>query len=244
MVEKRDAFLREVDEEVRKEQLLQLWKRFGTLIVALVVLAVGGVGWWQWSKSRTLSQAEAAGARFEAAARDLGDAPSDAALKVFSQIAADSPRGYRALARLRIASEHIKAARPGDALAEYEAIGKEQTFDPILREFAQLQAALLRLDTADWTEIENRLTPLIDGASAWRSPAREALAIGAIRAGKTDVARKQLDALLADRNLPQQMSERVQLLLALLTDQEGGKPAAAEKGGAQDSKSATTVSKK
>ena len=45
MADDRDSLLREVDEELRREQMQKLWDRYNGLILgaaALVVLAVGG----------------------------------------------------------------------------------------------------------------------------------------------------------------------------------------------------------
>lgn len=233
MADKRDAFLREVDEELRKEQLLQLWQRYGMVVVGALGLVLLSMIGWQYAKHRAQTEAEAAGARFEAASRQLGEAPSKEALDVFAKMATDAPRGYRSLARLRVAAEHQKAGRPAEALAEYESVAKEQGFDQVLRDFAMLQAAMLRMDAADWTEMQNRLTPLVSGNSAWRTSAREGLALAALKAGKADVARQHLEGLLADRTVTPQMSERVQLLLSVLTDQEAGKTPA-EKGAPAD----------
>lgn len=247
MAEQRDAFLREVDEELRKEQLLRFWQKYGLAIVAVAALALVGAIGWQWSKHRAQGLAEAAGTRFETAARGLGDAPSEEALKTFAAMAADAPAGYRALARFRVAAEHLKAQRPAQALAEYEAIGADRTGDPILRDYAVLQAAMLRMDTAEWTEMENRLNPLVSGSSPWRPAAREALALAAMKAGRTDVARKQLEGLLGDRAATPGMIERANLLLTALTDQEPAKPRGAAATGSDtkpEAAPATTAPKK
>ena len=49
-----DEFIREVDEAVRQEQWLKLWKRY-YLVAAVLVVALGsaaGVGWRTWQKER------------------------------------------------------------------------------------------------------------------------------------------------------------------------------------------------
>ena len=45
-----ETFYREVDEELRKEQLSNFWKRYGLLAIGAFVLllaAIGGYIWWQ-----------------------------------------------------------------------------------------------------------------------------------------------------------------------------------------------------
>ena len=46
-----DVFLREVDEELRKERLNNFVARYGWAIIAAIVLVLGAIGgwlWWQW----------------------------------------------------------------------------------------------------------------------------------------------------------------------------------------------------
>lgn len=225
MAERGDVFLREVDEDVRREQLAKLWERFGLYIVAvavLIVVGIGGVKWWQY---RQASLSEAAGERFEAAARIASSGKPEDITKAFSGIITNAPQGYSVLARMRVAGSLAASGKPAEALAEYEALAKDTAIDPILRDYASLQAAMLRVDSADAAEMQTRLAPLTTATSPWRHMAREVQALAAIKAGKTDEARKHLEALLGERTLPPTMLERVQLLLSVLTDQAAAPPA-------------------
>lgn len=231
MVDRNDSFLREVNEEIRRDQLRKLWERFGIFIVAGVVLLFVGVGVYQWNESRRISSEQAAGASFETATRLAAEGKVEDALKLLDDIAKSGPPGYSALARLRVAAEHIKANRTAEALAAYEALAASSGVDPLLRDFATLQAAMLRLDQADWTEMKNRLTPLLDEKQPWRAEARELLGIAALKAGNSEEATKLFEQLLGDRAATSGMSRRAQELLAVLTDAAATKnaPAAGEK---------------
>src|SRR5262245_18087432 len=58
---------REVDEDLRREQLKKLWDRYGSYVMGLailIVVAVGGYKGWEWWELR---QAQASGDRFVAA---------------------------------------------------------------------------------------------------------------------------------------------------------------------------------
>jgi hypothetical protein len=219
MAERGDVFLREVDEEVRREQLYKLWERYGLYFVAvalMILVGIGGTKWWQY---RQTSVAEAAGERYDAAARLASTGKAEDVAKAFSGIIGDAPTGYAVLARLRVAGGLAVAGKPAEALVHYDGLAKDASVDQMLRDYAAVQAAMLRVDSADWSEMETRLAPLVGGSSPWRHMAREVQALAAIKAGKTDDARKHLEALLGERSLPPSMLERVQLLLTVLTDQ-------------------------
>jgi hypothetical protein len=122
MVDRNDSFLREVNEEVRREQLAKLWERYGVFAIAGVILLFVGVGIYKWNESSRISREQKAGASFAAASRLAADGKTDDALKAFGEIAKSGPSGYAALARLRLAAEHVKANRTAEALAAYEAL--------------------------------------------------------------------------------------------------------------------------
>jgi hypothetical protein len=246
MVDRNDSFLREVNEEVRREQLLKLWEQYGTYVVAVVVFLFLGLAAYKWRESRALVFEEQTGARFEAATRLAAEGKAGEALGTFTEIAKDGPAGYRALARLRLASEHAKAGRTAEALTAYEALSTDSAVDEVLRDFAALQAAVLRLDHADWTEMKNRLTPLVEDKRPWRAQARELLGIAAFKSGHLDEATRLFEQVLGDRAATTGLSRRAQEMLAVLTDAAAAKGApqapAAVKGGS-DAKSTPDAAK-
>lgn len=225
MVDRNDSFLREVNEAIRQEQLMRLWERFGVFIIAGVILLFVGVGVYMWNESRRVANEQAAGASFEAASRLAAEGKADDALKAFDDIARNGPAGYAALARLRVAAQHVQANRTAEALAAYEALSSDSAVDQLLRDFATLQAAMLRLDQADWTEMKNRLTPLLDDKQPWHAEAREVLGLAALKAGNSEEATKLFEQLLGDRTAASGMSRRAQELLAVLTDHAAAKNA-------------------
>ena len=84
---------------------------------------------------------------------------------------------------------------------------------------------MLRLDSANWTEMQNRLNDLAADGNAWRFSARELLGLAAQKAGKTEEARTQFQRLLGDRNTPPSIGERARVMLAMLTEAELAKAA-------------------
>jgi len=220
MTDQRDSLAREIDEELRREQLLKLWERYGTYLIAGAVLIIGGIGGFKYYEHRRVQAAEAAGARFTAATREASPDKKAEAQKSLEDVAKNAPGGYSALARLRLASADREAGKTAQAAAAFEAIAKESGLDPLLADYAQLQAAMLRLDSASWTEMQNRLNDLAAESNPWRFSARELLGLAAQKAGKTDDARTQFQRLLSDRNTPPSIGGRARVMLAMLTEAE------------------------
>jgi hypothetical protein len=227
MVDKNDALSREIDEELRREKLEKLWEQYGTYVLgaaAALVLAVGG---YQVYDQRKKSFAAENGARYDAAVTLIEQSKTEEAQKALSEILASGHAGYSSLAQLQLAGIHLKANRPKDALAVFEALATSPSADADIKTFALLQAAALRLGDADFTELQNRLKPVAEGSTAWRFQAREILGTAAFKAGKFDDARSQLTPLLADSETPRAALDRVQLILAAMASADAGKSDAA-----------------
>lgn len=232
MAQQDDGLLREVEEELRRERLEKIWKEYGTYVIAaaaFVVLAVAGYKFWE---SQRLAAAQDAGSRYEEVLLLLNDKKEGSAEKELEKIAVEGAGGYRALAQLQLAGVQARQGKKAEALATYEALGNDGSADTMLRDFARLQAAGLRAGEADFTEMENRLTPLMVDDSPWRYSARELLGLAAFRAGKTSEARTILTPLFVDQQTPQSVAERVQIVMAEIAAGEIAKKAGEAPGSA------------
>ena len=58
-----DSFIEEVTEEVRRDKLFALFRRYGWIGILAVLLIVGGAGWNEWRKAQDRAAAEALGDR-------------------------------------------------------------------------------------------------------------------------------------------------------------------------------------
>ncbi len=209
-------FFREVDEAVRQDRYKQLWDQYGVYVLgaaAAVVVGVAGYkGWIFWQEKR----AGDAGAQFSQALRLEESADAAQAREILTTLAARGPEGYRVLARFQLAAAKAKEGETDQAVADYDALAKDPAVDPILRDHATLQAASLRLDKADYAEMEQRLKGLIDSGSAWRFSAQELLGLSAYRLKDMQEAEKQFSALLGNETTPPNMRERATMMLALI----------------------------
>ncbi len=218
MSDQTDTLLREVQDEIRRERLATIWDRFGAVIIGAAALLVIGVGGYKYAEYRNLSAREAAGLEFEAASRLAAQGKTQESHQAFDAMIKTAPAGYNALARLRNAGALATEKKTAEAVAAYDSVAKDASADSLLRDFAALQAALLRVDSADWTEMQNRLNDLIRDNNAWRAPARELLGLAAMKAGNQEEARKAFEQILGDSTAPPATAERAQIMMRVLTE--------------------------
>jgi hypothetical protein len=217
MVDKNDALIREVDEELRREQLAKMWDRYGTYALAAAALFVAAVAGYKVWESRQLARAEAGGAQYNEAQRLTEAGKPEEAAKALEALGKSGHRGYSTLADLQQAGALLKSGKRQEALAIFEGIASNANVDSMFRDLARLQAASLRLGEADFTEMQNRLNPLVAGESPWRHNARELLGLAAMKAGRTDDATQTFQSLLADRATPKGVLERARVMMGALT---------------------------
>lgn len=218
MADQTDHFMREVQDEMRRERLAHIWDRYGVFILTAAVLLILGVASYQYAQYSSRVARDAAGVQFESAARLAAQGKVEEARKAFEGMIKDAPPGYGTLARLRNAGAFAAEGKRDEAVAAYDAVSKDASADPLLRDYATLQAALLRLDVADWTEMQNRLKDLTNENNAWRALARELLGLAAMKAGNQDEARKAFEQILADTGVPPSTAERARIMMTILTE--------------------------
>jgi len=208
---------REVDEEVRRERLQQLWDRHGNLIVALALLIVIAVGGWRgydWWENRKAAES---GAAFEAAVA-LGESGKQAeAQEAFSKLAKEGSSGYRTLARFREAAELAKTD-PAAAVKVYDSLAAESGIGRSLQDLAAIRAGLVLVDSATPAELATRLEPLTATDRPFRHTARELLALAAWRTGDKTAAKRWFDLIATDAETPAGTRQRMDVLMTLSGD--------------------------
>ena len=104
----------EVDEAVRHEEYLKLWKKYRVLVISLVAALIVAVGGYEGWKYYDAEQRRANSERYAAAMESLQGEDQEAARAALQSISEDAPSGYGALASFRLAAQ---AAEDGDAEA-------------------------------------------------------------------------------------------------------------------------------
>jgi hypothetical protein len=93
-----EAFLREVDEEYRRDQMLSAWRQYGRWIIAAVVIALAALAgflFWQHQKGVT---ADRQGETLQSAYDALSSGDTAAAAKPLAELEGSKIAGYRVLA--------------------------------------------------------------------------------------------------------------------------------------------------
>lgn len=210
-----DNIFREVDEDLRREQMKALFDKYGVYVLvgaAIIIVGVGGFNAYSWWAAKRSAEN---GAAYYQAAQLIDQKKNPEALEAFSKFAGQASSGYQTLAELEMAALHAQEGRKADAVAIYDRVAQSGA-DATLRDYARIQAAALRLDDADRAEIVSRLAGLNTDNNAWRYSARELLGLAAFRSGDTSESEKVFTKILSDFEAPAEIRRRAEAMLALL----------------------------
>jgi hypothetical protein len=205
---------REIDEEVRRDEAMKLWQRYGTLIIVLAAVLVIGVAGWRYYDWQRQTAAAAAAMRLESALQLLRDGKGAEAEAALTGLGSDAPPALLALGRLRAAAELAKRDAPA-AIAAYDAVSRDPAVDAALQDLARLRAGALALDHAAPADAARRLETLSQPGNVWRFSALELLAAAALKTGDGAAAARHLDAIIIDPAAPAGLRQRAELLIGL-----------------------------
>ena len=182
---------REVDEEMRQQQIIGFVKRYGKYVVAAVVAAIIVFLTVRYLEGQREKESEAAGERFEAAqnllvSEQLSEAAADFAVLAEETGGSDS---FGLLARFRQAEALYRAQDVTAAIAVYDAITDDSSVDRVYRDLARLYAAMAAIGLEDNDAILSRLAPLREEGNPWYLSAQENAALIYYQQGDNDQAR-------------------------------------------------------
>lgn len=222
-----EAFLREVDEGVRRDQVLSLWQRYGKLAIAMLVLFLAAVAGGLWWRDDQAKQAGIAGEKFDQALTKLEVGDTGTARPLLDTLAKDGPRGYRPLAQMMQAADAVGAGDIAKATRLLDAVAADTKQPQPLRDAATIKSVRLNYDTLPAATVIARLKPFAVPGNPWFGIAGEMTALAHIKTGKPDMAKPLLIAVVRDARLPGSLRNRAaQLALYLGVEATALRPAA------------------
>lgn len=206
----------EVNEDVRRERMQAMAKKYGPVAgaaVLLVIVAVGGFTFW---RDYELGQRQDAGAAFLDASR-AQQADRTVGGDAFARLAAEGPAGYPLLARFKQAEAAAAAGDRQTALAALNGIDAMAA-----PERYKALARILALGLRSYDESAETLLPLVEPLAAegqpWRPLAQEQAAMLEWKLGRYGDARSRLEAMLQDPGTPGGARRRAEAVLTALPE--------------------------
>jgi hypothetical protein len=206
-----DSFIDEVSEEVRRDRLFGLMRRYGWIAIVAVLLLVGGAAWNEWQKAQSRAEAEALGDAI-LAALDVDDRAERAT--ALQNVTPAGP-GSAAVLRMMAAAEAMESDPEGAAQLLLQ-IADSGEAAPIYAQIATLKAVMIENSGLEADQRRSRLDGLALGQGVIRLLAEEQLAYLDVEAGDTDAAIARLQEVAANAETTPGLRRRAtQVIVAL-----------------------------
>jgi hypothetical protein len=197
-----ETFLREVDENLRRDQMRDLGKRYGVWIIAGVVLFLATVGGWLYWQDQQIKKAQQESETLAAiygdiAAQNVGNVPQR--LKPLED---SSNEIVSATARLAQAAVALEKNDRQTALAKFREVAADDGLPKAYRDLGTIRSTALEFDSLKPEQIIDRLAPLTKPGEPWFGSAGELTAMAYLKQGQKAKAGKLFADIAADQQVP------------------------------------------
>lgn len=213
-----DSFIDEVTEEVRRDRLFALFRRFGWIAVAVILAIVIGTAWREYSRAQARSAAQGWGDSVLAAQE------SDDPVAALAALDAGGDGDRAALGDMLAAGAAMEADDAAAAATHLEAAVTEAE-DRVIRDLVRFKAVLAQGDSMDPAARDTALSELSTPGAPFRLLALEQKAIALVEADRSDDALTLIREIQAEDGVSQGLNARLTEMTIALGAQPGENPA-------------------
>jgi len=211
-----EAFLREVDEELRRDQLSSFWTRYGRWLVVAILVALalfGGALYWH---HRQTEAAGVAGEQFNAALDNLAAQRVDAVAAPLNALADSKVDGIRAGAKFSQGNVLLQKNDLKGAAAKFGEVAADTSLAQPFRDLGLIRQTSAEFDTLKPDVVVTRLKPLVVKGNPWFGSAGELVAAAYLRMNRNDLAGPLFGQIAKDETVPASIRQRAVQMAGVL----------------------------
>lgn len=203
-----ETFMREVDENLRRDRLRDFFKAYGSWIILGVVLFLAASAsyiWWnQHSMQRSSEQVE----KIAQVYKDIASGDLAHSAQQLDEISKSGSKAVSASAQFARAAIALQQGDLKLATATYRTAANDGSLPGPYRNAALIRQTALEFDTLQPQEIVSRLAPLARPGEPWFGSAGEMTALAMLKQGNKQQAAQLLAAISKDSQVPEAIRTR------------------------------------
>ena len=212
-----DAFIREVDEDVKNDNLRIFWNKYGLYVILFVVfcltLAVSFESLKAWKVRRDQAMTNA----YISTLNMKNNGKLNESLVMLKKISEDGNGIYRDIAKLQTVNVLLEQGNKDQAVKELKEIVNNVKINESLRSASRLKLVSLQFDEMTSAQIEETLTPIAEDKN-WAPYAKEFIAMAAIKDNDLEKAKSLYSEILAMPDLSENFRTRTMDILSVLNE--------------------------
>ena len=203
-----ETFLREVDENLRRAQMQDFFKRYGTWLIIAVVLFLAASGGFIWWKQHEVKRSGVEVEKLAAIYKDVGSGKMDQAPQQLDELSKSGSKAVRASALFARAALALQQNDAKLAVSTYKSIADDSGLPKPYRDAALVRQTALEFDQLQPGDVIARLQPLAKPGEPWFGSAGEMTALALVKQGKRQEAGQLYATIGKDQGVPQTIRAR------------------------------------
>jgi hypothetical protein len=214
-----ETFLREVDEEYRRDKVRDFFVENRAFLISAIVLFLAAAGGWIWWQNHQREQAGKQVEELAAVFQEIGKGNGKQVEPRLKALEESSSEAVRTTVLFTGAALDLENNNPKAAAAKYRSIAEDEDQPEPYRQIALIRQTALEFDQLKPEEVIARMKPLATPGEPWFGSAGEMTALALIKQGKTAEAGKLFAAIGRDKSVPEVIRGRaVQMASSLGID--------------------------
>ena len=203
-----DTFLKEVDENLRRDRMTDFFKSYGKWVAVAVVLFLAAVGGWIYWEERQNRASSDQSEQLHALLTDLSAGKTQTVPQRVAELEKSHSDVVRASATLTDAAVALEKNNRSAAIAKYRELASDEGLAQPFRDVATVRMTALEFDSLKPEEVIARLQPLAKAGNPWFGSAGEMTALALMKQNKNAEAGRMFAAIAADTQVPNSIRSR------------------------------------
>ena len=199
----------EIQEDLQRQQMEALWKRYGTWVVAaafgIVLVTAGMTAYHTWKMNRAQ---QLTAELISVTKPSSDDVKNIEEIRAFASKPESAGTSLSVIALLRAGALAANLNDTAKAVQIFDQVANDTKADPAYRQLGDLYAVQVQMDSGDAAALSQRLVPLTEEHAPWRYSALEAQGYLAIRVGDKAKAKQIFTDLSQDARAPHSIGAR------------------------------------
>ena len=203
-----ETFVREVDENLRRDQLRDMAQAYGKWIIGAVIIFLAAVGGYLFWQNRQQKQAIVDSETMSAALDKVGSGNVKGAQAEMVPLSDSSNDVTRATALLGRATLAVQQSDRKTASTLFKQVADDEGLPQPFRDLAKVRGTMVDFDSMKPDEVIARLKPLVEPGKPFFGSAGELTGMAMLAKGDRAGAGQLFAKIAADRQVPESIRNR------------------------------------
>ncbi|HEY4070631.1 MAG TPA: tetratricopeptide repeat protein [Sphingomicrobium sp.] len=203
-----ETFVREVDENLRRDRIRDFFKDNTALLIGAVVLFLAASGGLIWFQQHRQDLAEQHVEQLAQIYKDIGAGKTSKVAQQLDDLSNSSSKSVQASAMFTRAAFALQQNDQKLAIATYKKLADDSSLPQAYRDAALIRQTALEFDQLQPDQVIARLQSLAKPGNPWFGSAGEMTALALVKQGKKQEAGQLFATIAKDKDAPQSIRDR------------------------------------